>query len=185
MATKDKVQGFFAGVSGDQGSEKRALLPTKTRDGAPRGNKWLMHLVEGDVEIRYTREDSHPYISYRAVVDEPVDYEGRSLFGMFWFPRPAEEGDEEAAAQYQTNLDRVVGQVDAILGEGTCAGLSTETLESSLFELVPLLENVAFVGKIGLERGKKKDPTDASNDAERYDDKNRISHFDHSDTWEG
>ena len=185
VSTKDKVQGFFAGVSGEQGSDQPALLPTKTKDGAPRGNKWLMHLVEGDVEIRYTKADSHPYISYRAAVDEPADYEGRSLFGMLFFPRPVEDGDEEAATKYATNLSHVVGQVDAILGKGTCAELPTDSLESSLFELVPLLENVAFVGKIGLERGKKKDPEDEDKDAERFPDRNRISHFYHADTWEG
>ena len=184
VATKDKVQGFFAGVSGEQGSDQPALLPTKTKDGAPRGNRWLMHLIEGDVEVRYAKDDGHPYINYRAAVDEPSEYEGRSLFGTFWFPRPAEEGDAEAAAKYETNQKRVVGQIDEILGEGTCANLPTDTLESSLFELVPMLENVGFVGKIGLERGKKKDPTDEDKDAERFPDKNRISHFYHSDTWE-
>ena len=183
MATKDKVQGFFAGATGDQGSDQPTLLPTKTKDGAPRGNKWLMHLVEGDVEIRYTKDDSHPYISYRAAVDEPADYEGRSLFGMFFFPRDVQE-DEEGQEKYAKQRDRTVGQIDAILGEGTCANLETDTLESSLFELVPMLENVAFVGKIGLERGKKKDPDDEDKDAERFPDRNRISHFYPSDTWE-
>ena len=184
MATKDKVQGFFAGVTGDQGSDQPTLLPTKAKDGAPRGNKWLLHFVEGNVEVRYAKDDAHPYLSYQAEVDEPSEYAGRSLFGMVFFPRPAADESDKELDKYQSQRARAVGQIDAVLGEGTCAGLESEALEGVLFELVPMLENVGFVGKIGLERGKKKDPDDEAKDAERYPDRNRISHFDHADTWE-
>ena len=182
MPTKEAVRGFFAGVEGDQGSDTRELLPTKVKEGAPKGNLWLMHFVDGDVEVRYTKSDAHPYISYRAEIDEPVEYAGRILFGMIFFPRPA-VGDD--AAKYLEQLVKVVGQVDAVLGAGTCAALNSDSLESALFELVPMLENVAFVGKIGFERGKKKDPNDEDKDAERHPDRNRITRFDHADNWVG
>lgn len=185
MAVANKVKGFFGDVAGKQGDDSPTLLPTKVKDGAPAGNLWLMHFVEGEVEIRYTKMDDHPYLSYRAAIDEPEDYAGRNVFGMFFFPRtPADTDDSDAQEKYKEQLERVVGQVDAVLGEGTCRSLGTDTLEASLQELVPMLDNVGFVGKIGLERGKKRDSADTDKEAERYPDRNRISRFAAADTWE-
>lgn len=185
MTNKEKVKGFFAGVEGDQTLPQQELLPTKKKDGAPDGNLWLTHFVEGDLEIRYTNADAHPYISYRAEVDEPVEYEGRNVFGMFFPPRPIEDpDDEEEQEKYDGQMKRFVGQIDAVLGEGTCGSLDTDDLESSLMELIPMLENSGFVAKIGFERGKKKDPEDTDKDAERHPNRNRISHFYHADTWQ-
>lgn len=184
MANKEQINGYFAGRTGDQGTAQPSLLPTKARDGAPPGNKWLMHFTEGEVEVRRTKDDDYPYISYRAEVDEPEDFAGRGVYGMFFFPRPladdAEDGDVE---KYDRNTDRVIGQLDAVLGEGTCANLEPDNLEAALDELVSLLENASFVGKIGKERGKKVDPDDEGKDAERYPDRNRISYFEPGDTW--
>ena len=183
---QNKVKGFFAGVEGEQGSSSPDLLPTRTKDGAPEGNRWLLHMAEGEVEVRHTKEDEYPYISYRAEVDEPVEYAGRAVFGMFFFPRPVGEyvdDPDEAEKKYDAQISRVVGQVDAVLGPGTCAGLETTELEDTLAELVPLLENASFVGKIGRERGKKKDPDDEAKDAERYPDRNRISYFEPTENW--
>mgnify|MGYP001567043996 FL=1 len=184
MVDQKKVKGFFAGVEGEQGSSQPDLLPTRTKDGAPAGNRWLLHMVEGEVEVRHTKDDEFPYLSYRAEVDEPDEYAGRTVFGMFFFPRPVDGGDEEEVQEkYNNQVARVVGQVDAILGPGTCGGLEEEELEATLEELAPLLENAAFVGKIGKERGKRKDPDDQAKDAERYPDRNRISYFEPADTW--
>lgn len=179
MVTQEKVKGFFADVEGDQGTGSQPLLPTRTKDGAPKDNKWLMHFVEDQVEVMYAKSDGHPYLGFRAEIDEPAEYSGRQVFGMFFMPRTG--GDDEA--KYQEQMGRVVGQIDGVLGVGTCAGLESDTLESSLFELVPMLENVTFVGKIGLEKGKKRDPSDESHDAERYPDRNRIVRFEPEDTW--
>ena len=53
-------------------------------------------------------------------------------------------------------------------------------VEDMLAELIPMLENTSFVGTIKLQKGKKKDPSDESKDAERYDDSNSIGHFAHA-----
>ena len=137
--------------------------------------------------MRRAQADDHPYIAYSAEVDEPEDYAGRRVFGMFFFPRPVAEDAEDPDAEaekYDRNLDRVVGQVDAVLGDGTCANLETEDLVTSLEEIVSLLENTSFVGKIGAERGKKVDPDDTDKDAERYPTRNKITYFEPADAWE-
>jgi len=184
-ATKPETQRFFGNVEGDQGAESIPLLPTRVKDGAPPNNKWLMHFVEGEVAVRHTTSDSWPYINYRSEVDSPDEYAERVVFGMFFFPRDlAEDATDDDQEKFEKQQARVVGQIDAVLGAGTCNSLEGETLEEVLTELIPLLENTTFVGKIGKERGKKVDPDDESKDAERYPDRNRITFFEHEDTWE-
>lgn len=191
MVTITEQRNFFAGHHGDQGSDQPPLLPTKSKDGAPRGNLWLLNMVEGEVEVRYAKSDNHPYVSYRAEVMEPSDYEGRALFGMFFFPRPVDldgYGTEKeltaAIESYDRQLGRVIGQIDGILGADTVANTEGDTLEEVLHNVASLLQNTAFVGKVGIERGKKVDPTDEAEDAERYPDRNRIMFFYPADTWE-
>jgi hypothetical protein len=103
---------------------------------------------------------------------------------MFFPPRePAEDANEETHESYDNQRRRLAGQIDAVLGPGTCAALRGQTAEAVLTELVELLENTSFVAKLGIERGKKRDPDDESKDAERYPDRNRISHFDPAESW--
>ena len=192
MASASETKRFFAGVEGNQGSDQPALLPTREKDGAPKGNLWLLNLAEGEVKLEYTNGDGHPYIKYRADVIEPAEYEKRGVYGMFFFPRDIEgkefESDreaEEAAERYESQASRIVGQIEAILGPGTVSNLDVDNLEAGLENLVSLLQDTAFVGKIGIERGKKKDPNDESKDAERYPDRNKISFFYPADTWQG
>ena len=183
--TKSKITSFFSGAKGEQATPEVKLLPTRIKDGAPKGNRFLMHFVEGEVEIRHTNADNYPYINYRAEVDEPNDFAEWTVFGMFFFPRAiTEDATEEEEEKYNNQLSRVIGQIDSVLGEGTCSSLDGNSLEECLEELVPLLEHSPFVGKVGRERGKKLDAQDDSKDAERYPDRNRITYFVHSDTWE-
>ena len=185
MSTATKVKGFFAGVEGDQGSENPPLLPVKVSDGAPPENKWLVHIVEGRVEVRHATQDDHPYISFAVAVDEPAEYEGRMVFGMFFPPRePDADADDRAVASHASQSKRFVGQIDAILGTGTTAGAPGGDLEETLVDLVGLLENSSFVAKIGLERGKKIDPTDTAKDAPRHPDRNRIAYYYPADEWD-
>ena len=140
----------------------------------------------GETEVRHSKEDDHPYINYRAEVVEPARFGGRTLFGMFWFPRlPASDAPERDHRVYEEQSKRVVGQVDAVLGIGTCASIAGEGLEAVLAVLVGMLDNEQFVGKVSVEKGKKVDPTDKSKDADRYPPRNRIVYFEAADAWVG
>ncbi len=120
----------------------------------------------------------HPYILFYAEVmapDEftPDEFEGGRIRGMFYFPAmPEDPDDAKAMKKFNKQMERTIGQVDGILGEGTMASLESTDLEESLEELIPLLDGVSFVGKVGKERAKG-----------GFSAKNRITHFAPPETW--
>ena len=175
--TKEQVSRFFAGVEGDQDAGGLELLPTKERDGAPTDSLYLFCIDEEETQVRHSGEDSkhpdHPYINTRNVVAEPEEFEDRSVFGLFYFPADlAEDASEKDQKKYDGQRERFVGQVDAILGDGACAGLQGDTLEELMEELCDQLKGVTFVGTVGVEKGQN-----------GYKPKNRITRYAPADTW--
>lgn len=175
-ATKEQVSRFFDGVEGDQDAGGVELIPVGKKSDVP-GDLYLFQIDEDETEVRHSGDDSknpgHPYINTRNVILEPVEYEDRSVFGLFYFPADL-DADVSAKDQekYDNSRRRFVGQVDGILGEGACAMLDGDTLEELMENLAEALQGMTFVGTLGMERGRN-----------GYRPKNKITHFAMAETW--
>lgn len=176
-ATKEETQGYFNGREGDQDAGGRELLPTREKKGAPKDALYLFQMIKDEIELKHSGEEAktpdHPFIAFDAEVIAPEEFEGERVRGMFYFPAmPEDTDDAKAMKKFDEQMKRTIGQVDGILGEGTMASLDATDLEESLDELIPLLEGVSFVGKVGVERAR-----------DGYPAKNRITRFEAADTW--
>lgn len=175
-ATENEVQSYFGGREGNQDAGAPELLPTNVKKGAPKDALYLFQMSDEDVTLEHSGEDAktpdHPYIAFYAEVLAPEEFEGSRVRGMFYFPTMPEDDDAKAMKKFDEQMRRTIGQVDGILGEGTMASLSATGLEESLDELIPLLDGVSFVGKVGLERARGGFPA-----------KNRITRFEAPESW--
>lgn len=175
-ATDQDTQNYFGGREGDQDAGAPELLPTREKKGAPAGALYLFQIGDDDAELQHSGEDAktpdHPYVSFFAEVLAPEEFEGSRVRGMFYFPAmPEDPDDAKAMKKFDEQMARTIGQVDGILGEGTMASIEG-SLEDSLEELIPLLDGMSFVGKVGVERAR-----------DGYPAKNRITRFAQADTW--
>lgn len=176
VATKEEVQGYFSPREGDQDADVPELIPS-ARKGGPINNLCLLQMGEDDVTVEHGGDESknpgHPYVLFFSEVLAPEEFEEIRIKGMFYFPvMPEDTSNEKAMKKFDSQMRKNIGQVDAVLGEGTWASLNAESLEDGLNELVTLLDGVSFVGEIGIEKAKKGWPA-----------KNRINKFAPSDTW--
>ncbi len=176
-ATKEETQAYFGGREGDQDAGGRELLPTREKKGAPKDALYLFQMIEDEVELKQSGEEAkipdHPFIAFDAEVLAPEEFEGERVRGMFYFPAMPEDTDDlKAMKKFDEQMKRTVGQVDGILGEGTMASLAATSLEDSLDELIPLLDGVSFVGKVGFEKAKGGFPA-----------KSRITRYVLAETW--
>mgnify|MGYP001591939739 CR=1 FL=1 len=117
------TRNFFADMKGDQGSETGALLPTNPRQGAPAGSRYLLQFAANEVEVRQSGRESahpgHPYLNFRAEVVEPADFEGRSLYGMLYYPADlGSNADEKGERNHARRKAQFIGACEAVLGEG-------------------------------------------------------------------
>lgn len=176
-ATQD-VQDFYSGVVGDQNAGAPELLPTDERKGAPKGALYLFTMEDDSVELKHSGEESknpnHPYVAFRAEVIGPDEFEDSFVRGMFYFPAlPDDTADSKAMQKFNKQLQRTIGQVEGILGEGTIESIGwADGMENMCETLVDMLDGASFVGKVGVEKA-----------SGGYNAKNRINEFFASSTW--
>ena len=104
--------GYWDDKDADQGFDLGDLLPTKASEGAPADNRYLFHIETAEVAVSESDANSGvPYIKARAVVDEPTEYQGYSIFPSFWL-NPDEEDIKRAKANARTR-----GALRVVLGE--------------------------------------------------------------------
>ncbi len=175
-ASREEVQNYFNNRVGDQDAGAPELIPASERKGGPPEGLCLFQMGEDDVTLEHSGEESknpdHPYILFFAEVLAPEEFEGTRIKGMFYFPVMPEADDAKAMKKFDAQTARNIGQVDAILGEGTVASIEAVDLEESLDELISLLDGASFVGKVGIEKAKGE-----------YAAKNRITRFAQAETW--
>ena len=175
-ASKKEVQGYFSPREGDQDAGRPELIPS-ARKGGPKDNLCLLQMGEDDVTLEHGGDESknpgHPYVQFYVDVLAPEEFEEGRIRGMFYFPvMPEDTDDTKAMKIFDSQMKKNIGQVEAVLGEGTWASIEATDLEDGLEQLINLLDGVSFVGEIGIEKAKG-----------GFGAKNRINKFLHSDTW--
>ena len=160
--------GYYSEKAADQGFDLGDLLPTKASEGAPPDNRYLFHIEEAVIGVSESDKNTGvPYIRARAVVEEPTEFQGYSIFPTLWLTPNADEKQEKANA-------RTRGALRVILGdEGYNKAISQGAdFDSTVEAFVDALDNdkPQFVARVGVESEKKAKETG-------YPARNRINYY--------
>ena len=168
--------GIYTEKAKDQGFDLGDLLPTKASDGAPPDNRYLFHIEEASVkESTSDNNNGVPYISARAVVDEPTEFQGYSLFPGFWLFPTEEPGQTSERMNKKTRdiLSIVLGE-DAYkqaTERPTTHAEQVEAFADALDAAKP-----SFVARVGVDSKKKVEKTG-------YPAKNTFQFYYPADAW--
>jgi len=152
---EDETKGFLQDLEGDQNAGSSGL-PVLAIEGAPPRAEYLFEATNMEVKFSQSEKNSgHPYISGRAEVLEPEDFEGESMYFMLWCPStPDMDALPKDVRKAEEGQARFKGQVEAISGAEAFLDVRGN-MEEVMEILAEMIDGQTFVGRLTYESLKK------------------------------